>query len=255
MVNPFRPDAAAAFARLRPAMVAIDGPAASGKSTVGHRVAAAVGFLFFDSGIMYRAVAWAALARGVDVRDPAATGALAEALDLDILPPTAECTDGRVATVLVDGQDVTWELRGPAVDQNVSAVAAQGRVRAAMSQQQRRVGLRYGAGAAEKPGVVMVGRDIGTVVLPEAPLKVFMEASAEERARRRFAEMAARGDQGDYAQVLADLIARDRWDGTRAVAPMRPADDATVLDTSTMTIDEVVTLVIALGMARAEQLP
>ena len=256
MPEQLRPDAAAAFARLRPAMVAIDGPAASGKSTVGHRVSAAVGFLFFDSGVMYRAVTWAALARGVDVHDPDAAGALAEALDLDILPPEPGCADGRVATVLVDGRDVTWELRQPPVDQNVSAVAAHARVRAAMSQQQRRIGLRYGTGVAEQPGIVMVGRDIGTVVLPEAPLKVFMLASAEQRARRRWAEMTARGAAGaagDYEQVLADLVARDLWDGSRAVAPMHPAADAVALDTSDMTVGEVVAQVIALGVARSAQ--
>jgi len=226
----------------------MDGPAASGKSTIGLALAQRLGYLFFDTGIMYRAVTWAAVARGIDVRDAAGAGALAKTLDIDILPP-GNATDGRHSTVLVDGVDVTWELRSSAVEQHVSAVSAHADVRAALTQQQRQIGLRNSAGSAERPGIVMVGRDIGTAVLPEAPLKIYLDASPMERARRRHAELAARGRDVSIEHIHADILARDAYDSSRAVAPLRPAADAIHIDTTGLSPEAVVARILTLVYA------
>ena len=210
-------------------IIAIDGPAASGKSTLGLRLAASLGYLFFDTGVMYRAVTWLALQRGVDIRSESAVTALAETSVIDIA--TASKRDGRACDVLADGADVTWETRRPEVDANVSVVSAYAGVRKALSLQQRRIGLRG--------GVVMVGRDIGTVVLPEADLKIYLDASAEVRARRRYDEIIARGEQADYEQILAGVRRRDAIDSTRAVAPLRAAEDAVIVDSDHMDADQV----------------
>lgn len=235
------------LAHLHPAIIAIDGPAGSGKSTIGHMLAARAGYLFFDSGIMYRAVTWAALDRGLAIADEAAVGTLSEELDIDIYPPEAQHSDGRHATVLINDEDVTWHLRQTEVEQNVSVVSAYPRVRAALSQKQRRIGLLYGGGRGDKRGIVMVGRDIGTVILPEAPLKIFLDASAEERAKRRHLEQLARGNASDYAQVLADIRERDAFDSNRTLSPLRRADDAFAVDTSNLSPDEVVEHILALA--------
>lgn len=212
-----------------PSIIAIDGPAASGKSTIGKRLADELGYLFFDTGVMYRAITWIALQRGVDVRDEAAVSRLATETPIDVAP--ASKSDGRACDVLVEGRDITWETRRPEVDANVSVVSAYAGVRRALSQQQRRIGQRG--------RVVMVGRDIGTVVLPEADLKIYLDASAEERARRRFDEVVARGGEADYDEILSKVRERDRIDSTRAVAPLRPAEDAVILDSDRMSADEV----------------
>jgi CMP/dCMP kinase len=219
-----------------PSIVAIDGPAASGKSTIGLRLANALGYLFFDTGVMYRAITWLALERGIDVHDEAAITTLAEKAQIDIAP--ASKSDGRVCDVLVDGQDVTWEIRRRKVDANVSIVSAYRGVRQIMSQQQRRIGQRG--------RIVMVGRDIGTVVLPDADLKIYLDATAEERARRRYDEILARGSQANYAEILERVMERDHIDSTRDVAPLRAADDAIVLDSDNLTADEVFERVLAL---------
>ncbi|MFZ5818486.1 MAG: (d)CMP kinase [Chloroflexota bacterium] len=212
-----------------PSIIAIDGPAASGKSTLGKRLADALGFLFFDTGVMYRAVTWLALQRGLDMQDEAAITALAESTPIDVLPPSQ--TDGRACDVRVEGQDITWQTRRPEVDANVSVVSAYAGVRRALTAQQRRIGLRG--------RVVMVGRDIGTVVLSEADLKIYLDASAEERARRRYDELIARGEQADYDEILAKVIARDRIDSTRDLAPLKAADDAVILDSDNLNADQV----------------
>ncbi len=214
------------------ATIAIDGPAASGKSTVGYAVAAALDYLFFDTGVIYRAVTWAALAQHLDLTDAGAVASLASAVEIDVTTPAADVNDGRQCTVLMDGRDVTWLIRTPDVDQNVSVISAYAGVRRALTDQQRRIGLRYGSGQAEKAGVVMVGRDIGTVVLPEAGLKIYMDASAEVRAQRRCLELQRRGKVVPYAEVLRDIRLRDQADSQRDVSPLRPADDAVVIDTS-----------------------
>jgi len=212
-----------------PSIIAIDGPAASGKSTLGRRLADSLGYLFFDTGVMYRAVTWISLQRGLDLGDEAAITDLAEKIQIDVAPASKD--DGRVCDVIVEGKDITWETRLPEVDANVSVVSAYRGVRHAMSKQQRRIGQRG--------RVVMVGRDIGTVVLPEADLKIYLDASAQQRARRRSDEIKARGSRADYEDILANMIERDRIDSTRDVAPLRTADDAVVIDSDSMSADEV----------------
>ena len=158
---------------MTPTIIAIDGPAASGKSTIAAALAHKLSYLYFDTGVMYRTATWAALDRGLAISDEAAVTKLTESLQIDVKPPSVN--DGRQYDVLCDGVDVTWAIRSPEVDAHVSPVSAYPGVRSALTAQQRRIGLRG--------NVVMVGRDIGTVVLPEAPLKIYLDASAEERAR------------------------------------------------------------------------
>lgn len=212
-----------------PSIIALDGPAASGKSTVGLRLADALGYLFFDTGVMYRAVTWIALNHDMDLHDEAAISQMAETAEIDIRPPSQN--DGRACDIVVADKDITWDVRSGDVEASVSLVAAYAGVRTALSGQQRRIGLRG--------KVVMVGRDIGTVVLPEADLKVYMDASAEERARRRVKDITSRGEPANYEEILKKMIERDRLDSTRAVAPLRPADDALVLDTDRLSEEEV----------------
>ena len=230
--------------RLSPSMIAIDGPAASGKSTVGFRLARDLDFLYFDTGVMYRAVTMAALENGLDVDDDSAVGDLAERLPLDIAPAAGKDADGRQSTVLVDGRDVTTEIRSGLVDRHVSAVSVHERVRTALSRQQRRIGLQYGLGEGDKAGIVMVGRDIGTVVIPEAPVKIYLEATPEERARRRSQELAMKGVLAGYEDVLSDIIRRDEIDSNRSLSPLQIADDASVIDTTKLTVTQVVRLIL-----------
>ena len=219
-----------------PSIIAIDGPAASGKSTVGLRLAKTLGYLFFDTGVMYRAITWLALQRGINIHDEAALTTLAEETQIDVAP--ASRADGRACDVLVNGQDITWEVRSRSVDANVSTVSTYRGVRQALSQQQRRVGQRG--------NIVMVGRDIGTVVLPEADLKIYLDATAEERARRRYDEILARGGKTDYDGILKRVIERDRIDSTRDVAPLKAAEDAVVLNSDQLNEDQVFERVLAL---------
>jgi cytidylate kinase len=219
-----------------PNIIAIDGPAASGKSTLGKRLADALGYLFFDTGVMYRAVTWDALQHGVDAKDENAVTALAETSQIDVRPPSKE--DGRACDVLLNGVDITWETRRPEVDANVSPVSVHRGVRLALAAQQRRIGQRG--------RVVMVGRDIGTVVLPEADLKIYLDASAEERARRRYEEIIWRGEKADYDVILSGVRKRDEIDSTRAHSPLKAAADAVILDSDKLNADEVFAKVEAL---------
>ena len=219
-----------------PSIIAIDGPAASGKSTLGFRLAEALGYLFFDTGVMYRAVTWAVIERQMNAKDEAAVTTLAEQVVIDVRPASA--SDGRACDVLIDGSDATWEVRKPEVEAYVSVVAAYPGVRKALSAQQRRIGLRG--------QVVMVGRDIGTVVLPEADLKIYLDASAEIRAKRRYDEVINRGGSADYDAILANVRERDRIDSTRAVAPLAAAEDAIRLDSDSLDAEQVFLKVKAL---------
>jgi cytidylate kinase len=219
-----------------PSIIALDGPAASGKSTLGRRLADALGYLFFDTGIMYRAITWITLQRNLNLLDEPSVTELARTAQIDIRPPSKD--DGRACDVVIAERDVTWDMRDGNVEANVSVVSAYAGVRAALSEQQRRIGMRG--------RVVMVGRDIGTVVLPEADIKIYLDASAEERARRRYDELIARGEQADYDEILRKVIERDRIDSTRAVAPLRPADDAVIIDSDKMNADQVFDRVLEL---------
>jgi len=212
-----------------PSIIAIDGPAASGKSTLGIKLAQELGYLFFDTGVMYRAVTWAVLQRQIPITEEEIITSLAEQIQIDVRPPSA--SDGRTSDILVENQDITWEIRRPEVEANVSAVSAYPGVRRALTAQQRRIGQRG--------KVVMVGRDIGTVVLPEADLKIYLDASVEERARRRSAELRQRGEPADDEKILAAMRERDRIDSTRQVAPLRPAADAMILNSDNLDLDQV----------------
>lgn len=220
--------------------IALDGPAASGKSTVGERVSEAFDFLFFDTGVMYRAITLAALEAGVLIKDEAACTQLAEVTHIDVQPPSMD--DGRLNDILIDGVDKTWEIRTPRVDENVSVVSAYPGVRKALTAQQRKIGQRG--------HVIMVGRDIGTVVMPDARLKIFLDASVEERARRRHDERIARGEASDYQQVLSTLKMRDAIDSNRDIAPLCAADDAVVIDSDDKTVEEVFEIVSDLARER-----
>jgi len=220
----------------KPETIAIDGPAASGKSTIGELLARRLGYMYFDTGVMYRAVTWAALQRGIPIADEEAITALAEQIHIEVTKPTVD--DGRQYTVYADGEDITWDIRRPEVDANVSPVSAYPGVRRALTAQQRRI--------AQGGHIVMVGRDIGTVVLPEADLKVYLDATVEERARRRYRELQQRGQPMSYEQVLEAMCRRDRIDSQRKAAPLRPAEDAIVIDTTNLAIEEVLDRVLEL---------
>jgi len=213
----------------KPSTVAIDGPAAAGKSTIARLLAEHLGYTYLDTGVMYRAVTWVALKRGLDIADEETITALAEKIKIDVTRPTVE--DGRQYTVYADGTDVTWQIRRPEVDANVSPVSAYPGVRAALTTQQRRIG--------QKGAIVMVGRDIGTVVLPDADLKIYLDASVEERARRRYLEVRQRGQPAEYEKILGAMRRRDKIDSEREAAPLRPADDAVIVDTDGLSIEQV----------------
>jgi cytidylate kinase len=232
--NPWRDDLQTENTNLA---IAIDGPAASGKSTIGHMLAKRLGFLLLDTGCMYRALTWAVLELGLDPADEAAVTALARAINLDIAPADGY-DDGRFYTVLLDENDITWQIRSAPVDVNVSQISAYQNVRKELVKRQRAI--------AARGDTVVVGRDIGTVVLPEAPLKLYIVASAEERARRRWRETIDRGGKADFDKILQDIIRRDQFDGQRLHSPMRPAEDAILIDTSGRTPKEILAAILAL---------
>ncbi|MDJ0754666.1 MAG: (d)CMP kinase [Ardenticatenaceae bacterium] len=219
-------------------VITIDGPAASGKSTVGLMLAKKLNYLFLDTGCMYRAVTLAILNRQVDPADEAAAVHIAKTSSIDIASAKG-FDDGRLYTVFLEGQDVTWEIRSPEVDAHVSLVSSYKEVRAEMVRQQRLI--------AHDRAVVMVGRDIGTVVLPNAPLKLFITASAEERARRRLQDRQQQGISASYEEILADIKRRDIFDSEREHSPLKPANDAVIIDTSQENPNEVLDRILSLA--------
>ena len=216
--------------------VAIDGPAGAGKSTIARRASAALGFIYVDTGAIYRTVALYMLRTGVDLKDATAVEAELGNFSVDI------CYQEDGQHVLLNGEDVSSAIRTPEVSLGASAVSAHPVVRNFL------FGLQLSL--AEKNNVVMDGRDIGTVVLPNAQAKIFLTASPEERARRRFLELQEKGLPDTYEEVLADVKKRDLQDSTRAVAPLKPAEDAVILDTTGYTLEESIDKLIAIVKER-----
>ena len=223
-----------------PRVIAVDGSAASGKSTVGRRLAAHLGYPFLDTGIMYRALTYAALQRGIGLSDDGALARLAASVRMDVGLPRPG--SNLAATITVDGEDVTARLRSPEVEDAVSLVSRVPAAREALVEKQREIAARR--------EIVMAGRDIGTVVLPDADLKIYLDASLEERATRRHREFAKLGRDVTEADVLADIRRRDQIDSQRAVSPLRPADDAVIIETDGLSLDQVMVKVIRLVEAR-----
>jgi cytidylate kinase len=204
-----------------PATIAIDGPGAVGKSAIGSLLAQRLGYRFLDTGAMYRALTWLALELGIDLEDEKALEELALGANIEL---AAEA-------VMVADRDVTGDIRGEEVERGVSLVAKVAGVRRALVAKQQQL--------AQGGQVVMAGRDIGTVVLPHAELKLYLAASAEERAHRRYLELVQRGEEAHYEQVLAELKRRDKIDSERALAPLQPAPDAKIIDTDGLNIEQV----------------
>lgn len=227
---------------LRPGSIAIDGPAGSGKSTIGEQLAARLGYLYIDTGAMYRAVTWLALQNNVDPNDGPALAQLAQQAEIAIGYPKIH--DGRQYTVTVHGRDITWAIRSPEVTRAVSTISAHPQVRAVLIEQQRSI--------AEQVMAVMVGRDIGAVVLPHAPYKIYLTASLEERTRRRYAELLAqqKTHQADSSQpaaalpsfeeVMSDIQRRDTIDRDH----MQPASDAIMIATDSLSVSQVLEEII-----------
>jgi len=216
----------------RPFIVAIDGPAGAGKSSVSRLLAARLGYAMVDTGAIYRTVALVARRSGVGYQDDAALEALLPGVRIRFAPPSRA---GEGQRVFLGEEDVSAEIRTPAMSLGASAVSARPVVRSGLLDLQRRLAL-----APENRGAVLEGRDIGTVVFPDADVKFFLTASVEERARRRHAELRARGEEIALDDVLADQIRRDRDDSQRAVAPLRPAHDAVQVDTTGLSLEAVV---------------
>ncbi len=217
-------------------VIAIDGPVAAGKTVVGRKLAQQLGFRYLDTGVMYRAITWLSLQREIPAEDEEALGQLARDNPIRLQGQDSD-------KVLICGAQVGPELRDPSVDRRVSLVSQVSQVRRALVQQQRAL--------AKEGKIVLVGRDIGTVVLPDADLKIFVTASLEERARRRWRDQLAQRTETDYQQVLEETRARDDLDSHRADSPMKPAEDAWQVSTEGLSVDQVVNLILR----RAQELP
>ena len=216
-------------------VIAIDGPAGAGKSTIAKKAAAALGFAYIDTGAMYRSVTWKLLQTGQPF-SPDLAGRLAQEIRISFRP------EGSLNRVFVDDTEVTEAIRSAAVTGLVSRVAAVPAVREAMVAQQRRMG--------REGNVVLDGRDIGTVVFPDSPCKIYLTASVEERARRRGKELEAKGQAVDYEKLQADIASRDKQDMERETSPLKQAEDAVYLDTADMSIDEVTDGILKLAAER-----
>ncbi|MDD6352441.1 MAG: (d)CMP kinase [Lachnospiraceae bacterium] len=219
--------------------VAIDGPAGAGKSTIARRAAKELGYIYVDTGAMYRGMAYHMLKKGIDLKDEAAVSAEAEKLSVSISYENGE------QAVLVNGENVTPFIRTPEVSAAASTVSAYPKVRAALLNLQKDL--------AKKQSVLMDGRDIGTVVLPQADVKIFLTASAEIRGKRRYDELIAKGQTADLDQIIEDVKKRDEQDMNRAIAPLRQAEDAILVDSSHMSIEEVTDRIVSLVKAEEER--
>lgn len=228
--------------RLKRLTIAIDGPAGAGKSTVAQKVAKKLGYVYIDTGAMYRGVTWKALHNEVDFQDKEAISAMAWETTIALMAPP-DLTGKQ--HVLVDGIDVTAEIRLPEISSNVSGVAAIPAVRQVLTAQQQAMGA-YG-------GVVMDGRDIGTAVFPFAEVKVYLTASTRERTRRRWQELMAQGIHVDLAGLEQEIAARDLADSNREVAPLRPAEDAVIVHSDDRSIDNVVDAILAIVEEKRQQ--
>ncbi|MBF8267029.1 MAG: cytidylate kinase [Dehalococcoidia bacterium] len=218
----------------KPSIIAIDGPVAAGKTAVGTLLARHLGYRFVDTGSMYRAITWAALRDKVGPEDEAGLTALAQRVQIEVTPSNGQ----KGPRLKIDGKDVTEELRTREVERGVALISRFAQVRQAMVARQRTL--------AQPGRIVMAGRDIGTVVLPDAPLKIFLTASPNERARRRQRDMEELGQSLQLSQVLSDLLQRDKLDTERANSPLRPGDDAHIIDTDHIDLTQVVERILAL---------
>jgi len=220
---------------LKPQLIAIDGPVAVGKSSVGSLLARRLGYVFFDTGMMYRAFTWKVLKSGISIEDEQKLCQLANTTQFDFVP-----LQGCYLSPLIDDEDVSSKLLCPEVEAHVSLTSKIAGVRQTLIQEQRRL--------AQRGKVVMAGRDIGTVVLPWAELKIFLTASTEERARRRYKELLERGENSSLENVLADLKKRDEMDIHRTISPLKPAEDAIIIDTENFTLEQVVDKIYTLAV-------
>jgi cytidylate kinase len=220
---------------LKPQLIAIDGPVAVGKSSVGSLLAKRLGYIFFDTGMMYRAFTWKVLKSGIPIEDKQKLCQLANNTKFDFVP-----LQGCYLSPLIDDEDVSSKLLCPEVEAHVSLTSKIAGVRQTLIQEQRRL--------ARRGKVVMAGRDIGTVVLPWAELKIFLTASTEERARRRYKELLERGENSSLESVLADLKKRDEMDIHRTISPLKPAEDAIIIDTENFTLEQVVDKIYTLAV-------
>lgn len=219
-----------------PSIITIDGPVAAGKSTIGRLLAEGLGYRFVDTGEMYRALTWKAIKLNIDLEDEGELSRLAASTKIELAPPVID--NGRYCSVLVDGQDVTRQIHSLEVEAAVSLVAKVAGVRKVLVEQQRRL--------AQNGRIVMAGRDIGTTVLPHAELKVYLSASLEERAQRRYLEVIERGEAVDYQAILADLIRRDEIDTKRPISPLEPAPEARTVNTDGLNPEQVLSEILGM---------
>lgn len=215
-------------------LIALDGPVAVGKSSVGLLLAKRLGYVFFDTGMMYRAFTWKVLKLGIPLEDKNALSQLANTTKFDFTP-----SQNGYLCPIIDGQDVSSELLHPAIEERVSLISKVAEVRQALILEQRKL--------AQRGKVIMAGRDISTVVLPWAALKIFLTASTEERARRRYQELLGRKENLSFEIVLADLKKRDDMDIHRTISPLKPADDAIIINTENSSLEQVVNKICALA--------